>query len=261
MHLPEVVADMVRLQHLTGMRPAEVCLIRPMDLDRSDDVWIYRPESHKTEHHDRERVVFIGPLAQGVLLRYLARDVAAYCFRPCDSEAKRRAAQHAARKVPLHEGNRPGSHRKLRPRRSPGNKYDTNAYRRAIHRACDLAFLHPTISMTSESELTNEQLAELRNWQAEHRWSPNQLRHSAAMKIRRRFGLEAAQIALGQGKGRKDRCVMLAARLLLVLREYWKAARPVDYFFPSRGRQGHISRVAVYQACRRAADEAGWPGV
>jgi integrase/recombinase XerD len=60
-----------------------------------------------------------------------------------------------------------------------------------------------------------------------------------------------------QGKGRKDRCVMLPARLLLVLREYWKAARPVDYFFPSRGRQGHISRVAVYQACRRAADEAG----
>jgi site-specific recombinase XerD len=60
-----------------------------------------------------------------------------------------------------------------------------------------------------------------------------------------------------QGKGCKDRCVMLPARLVLVLREYWKAARPIDYFFPSRGRKGHISRVAVYQACRRAADEAG----
>ena len=33
-HLPEVVADMVRLQRLTGMRPAEVCLIRPCDLNR-----------------------------------------------------------------------------------------------------------------------------------------------------------------------------------------------------------------------------------
>ncbi|MEX0586473.1 MAG: tyrosine-type recombinase/integrase [Pirellulales bacterium] len=61
-----------------------------------------------------------------------------------------------------------------------------------------------------------------------------------------------------QGKGRKDRCVMLPQRLLLVLRAYWRAARPTDYFFPGRGRQrGHISRIAVYQACRRAADEAG----
>ena len=50
---------------------------------------------------------------------------------------------------------------------------------------------------------------------------------------------------------------MLPAGLLQVLREYWRAARPTDCFFPSRSRQGHISRVAVYQACRRAADEAG----
>jgi site-specific recombinase XerC len=31
-------------------------------------------------------------------------------------------------------------------------------------------------------------------------WSPNQLRHSAATEIRRRFGLEAAQVALGHSK-------------------------------------------------------------
>lgn len=64
-------------------------------------------------------------------------------------------------------------------------------------------------------------------------------------------------ISVRRGKGRKDRIVMLPARLLLVLREYWRAARPKDYFFPSRSRQGHITRIAVYQACRRAADEAG----
>jgi integrase len=28
-------------------------------------------------------------------------------------------------------------------------------------------------------------------------WSPNQLRHAAATEIRRRFGLEAAQVVLG----------------------------------------------------------------
>lgn len=73
-HLPAVVADMVRLQRFTGMRPAEVCIVRPCDLDRSGDVWLYRPASHKMEHHGRERVVPVGPKAQAVLLRYLARD-------------------------------------------------------------------------------------------------------------------------------------------------------------------------------------------
>lgn len=50
-HLSDVVADMVRFQRLTGCRPDEVRMIRPCDLDRGDDVWAYRPESHKTEHH------------------------------------------------------------------------------------------------------------------------------------------------------------------------------------------------------------------
>ncbi len=60
-HLPPIVADMVRFQRLTGCRPGEVCQLRPMDLDRSGEVWQYRPASHKTEHHGRERVIFIGP--------------------------------------------------------------------------------------------------------------------------------------------------------------------------------------------------------
>jgi integrase len=132
--LPEVVADMVAVQRHSGMRPAEVCLLRPMDIDHSDDVWVFKPESHKTEHHDRERVIFLGPKAQAVLLKYLARDVAAYCFRPCDSEAKRRTAQHSARTVPVTCGNRPGTNRKASPKRYPGDKYDTGSYRRAIHR-------------------------------------------------------------------------------------------------------------------------------
>ena len=54
-HLPAVVADMVRLERLTGMRPAEVCIVRPRDIDRGEEVWMYRPESHKNEHHGRDR--------------------------------------------------------------------------------------------------------------------------------------------------------------------------------------------------------------
>jgi hypothetical protein len=37
-HLPPMVADMVRIQRFVGCRPAEVCLLRPADLDRSGDV-------------------------------------------------------------------------------------------------------------------------------------------------------------------------------------------------------------------------------
>jgi len=68
-HLPDVVADMVRLQRLTGARPAEVCILRPCDVDRSGDVWIFRPSKHKTEHHGRSRTILIGPKAQAVQQR------------------------------------------------------------------------------------------------------------------------------------------------------------------------------------------------
>jgi integrase len=196
-HLPPIVADMVRLQRLTGMRPAEVCILRPRDLDRSGDVWMYRPESHKTEHHGRERVVYIGPRAQSVLLRYLARDAETFCFRPCDSMAKHLAARRDARQTPENVGNRPGSNRVRRPRRQAGERYDVDAYRRAIHRAADKAFPHPDLSTIARRELTADQAAELAAWQSTRRWSPNQLRHAAATDVRRDFGLEAAQVVLG----------------------------------------------------------------
>ena len=77
-HLPPVVGDMVRFQLLTGSRPGEVCSIRPCDVDRSGEVWIYRPEHHKTEHQDRQRIIFIGPKGQDALRPYLLRDAEAF---------------------------------------------------------------------------------------------------------------------------------------------------------------------------------------
>jgi integrase len=60
-YLPSVVADMVRFQRLVGCRPTEACLVRPCDVDRSGDVWVYTPSAHKVEHHNRPRAIFIGP--------------------------------------------------------------------------------------------------------------------------------------------------------------------------------------------------------
>jgi len=189
-HLTEVVADMVRFQRVTGCRPAEVCLVRPCDVDTSGDVWIYRPESHKTEHHGRERIICIGPKGQDVLRPYLLRPADSYCFSPIDSERKRLADRHARRRTPLSCGNRPGSNRKRRPKRRPRDRYDTNTYRRSIHRAVELA--NRNRLKEAKKNGTPQRDVELLP-----KWSPNRLRHTAATEIRKRFGLEAAQVTLG----------------------------------------------------------------
>jgi integrase len=134
-------------------------------------------------------VIFIGPRGQDVLQPYLLRGQDDFCFSPADSERKRRQIAHEQRTTPLTCGNLPGTNRTRKPRRQPGERYTPDSYRRAIERACDLAF-----PPASDHELTN---AELKAWRKLHRWSPNQLRHSAATEIRRRFGLEAAQVTLG----------------------------------------------------------------
>ena len=191
-HLPDIVADMVRIHRLTGCRPAEVCMIRPCDVNRSVDPWEYRPQSHKTQYRGRVRIIFIGPQAQAILLPYLARDAEAHCFRPCDSESKRRAAAHSARTTPLSCGNRPGSNRKRQPRRKPGESYNPRSYHQAVRQGCLKAFPTP-------EQLVGDAGAEAK-WRKDHRWCPLQLRHSAATAIRKRFGLEAAQTVLGHAK-------------------------------------------------------------
>lgn len=61
-------------------------------------MWLYRPRRHITDRHDEDRVVAISPQAQAVLFRYLARDTHTPCFRPYDSEAKRRGIAGLAAK-------------------------------------------------------------------------------------------------------------------------------------------------------------------
>jgi integrase len=185
--LPPVVRDMVQLQRLTGARPGEICILRPSDIDRTGDVWRYRPESHKTEHHGRERIIHIGPRAQAVLRPYLLRDPEAYCFVPVESARRQREAKHAARKTPLSCGNRPGTNRVMRPRRPPGMRYSSGTYGRAVARACDAA---DRAAHTADPSIPTEQ-------RIVPRWAPNRLRHSLATEIRGQFGLEATQVVLG----------------------------------------------------------------
>ena len=188
--LPPVVADMVRFQRAVGCRPGEVCSLRPCDVDRTNEVWEYRPDSHKTEHHGRERVVFIGPRAQAVLSPYLLRPAEAFCFCPAESEAARKAAMRAQRrtKVQPSQQNRAKSKR----RRPPRDRYTKDSYYRAIQRACRKADL----DAHQKPENAGVPLVRM----IIPNWHPNQLRHLAATEIRRGFGLEAAQAVLGHSK-------------------------------------------------------------
>jgi site-specific recombinase XerD len=60
-----------------------------------------------------------------------------------------------------------------------------------------------------------------------------------------------------QGKGRKDRYVMLSPRLLALLREYWRAARPAEWLFPGDIPGQHLTASTVHRVCVQAARDAG----
>jgi integrase len=194
------VAGFVRLQLLTGMRPGEAASMKADEVDRSGEVWVYRPSRHKAEGHDRVRAIPIGPKAREVLRPFLeGASEGSYLFRPRDAVEARNERRKAERKTPMTPSQRART-RKRSPRRPPGPLYSKNAYRSAIWRACDRAFPHPSLSAIGPDDLTEVQRFELAAWRKAHRWHPNRLRHTAATRIRDRYGLEAAQAVLGHAR-------------------------------------------------------------
>jgi integrase len=166
------VAAMVELQRLTGARPGEVCTMRGCDIDTSGAVWLYRPRHHKTAWRGKERVIALGPRAQEVIRPLLTLNTGAYLFSPSRALAERAARRRSQRKTPVQPSQQ--CRRKAKPRKSPGEHYTPLSYAHAIAKACRRAGVP--------------------------HWHPNQLRHSHATEVRRRFGLEAAGAALGHSK-------------------------------------------------------------
>jgi integrase len=172
--LPEVAA-MVRVQRLGGMRPGEVCRLRPCDVDRSGPVWFYRPPTHKTAYRGKPRVIALGPKAQAVLGPWLDQPGLAtdgYVFSPRRAMEALRTRQRAARKSKV----QPSQVCRMRkkPKRLPGEKYTKESYARAVAKGCKRAGVP--------------------------HWHPHQLRHAAGTEARERYGLEAAGAFLGHDK-------------------------------------------------------------
>ena len=165
------VAAMVRLQRLSGMRPCEVVSMRPCDIEFGEASWVYTPRSHKMEHLGRSRRIALGPRCQQILSPYLDRDAEAYLFSPAEAVAELRLSLTNERA--LRQGGSGGNRKPkaLKPKRAARLHYDVDSYRRAIKRACKKAGVEE--------------------------WAPNQLRHTAATDIRRRFGVESARTILG----------------------------------------------------------------
>jgi integrase len=212
-HLTAHLQGAVRFQLLTGARPSEALTISLEEIDRTNPVWLYRPMKHKTAWRGKPRVVAIGPKAQAVLLDFIKircplcgacgraprigcregalcgpcadrMDEGGICgpwpreettaadtclFIPAESRQERYEDLRAARTSKVQPSQK--ERKKKSPKRKPGRRYGVPAYDRAIARACEKAGV-PL-------------------------WRPNQLRHTHATEVRRRYGLEAAQVALG----------------------------------------------------------------
>ena len=64
-------------------------------------------------------------------------------------------------------------------------------------------------------------------------------------------------IRVEQGKGGKDRYVMLSPQLLRILRSYWQVTRPKRWLFPGRDQDYPLVTNVLHAACRSACTAAG----
>jgi integrase len=167
------VRGLIQFQRLTGARPGEACSLCMKHIDTTGTAWAYNPTSHKNKWRGKSRTIAIGPRGKQLLVEYQPTDPDKPVFPTAE-----------------------------------GTAYTVSGYRQAVERACDRAFPPPAPLAQREDEtvaewwarLSDEQRDEVKAWQKEHRWHPNQIRHTFATEARRLFGLEGAQVALGHSK-------------------------------------------------------------
>jgi integrase len=171
-HVSPTVRTMVELQALTGMRPGEVWRMTTGQIDQSEDAWLYKPTRHKTVDQGKDRVIPLGPRAQEVLKPWFKADPDKPLFSPTEAMEEFRRRQREQRKTKVQPSQ--GDRRVKNPKRKKHETYNRHSYGHALARGC----LKAGVPV----------------------FRPNQIRHSYATRIRREFGLEAAQVLLGHSK-------------------------------------------------------------
>ena len=176
---PRIMRAMLFFAWRTGARPGEICALKPIFLDRSHDVWLYRvpPHANKTDVHDQERTIYLAPKAQKILAPWLEGiGVDEHLFSPVRENLLRQLARAEARQTkPTPSEIRRKKERKMRvPKIRKCDRYSPSSFRQAVARLCEKAGVPA--------------------------WSPNRLRHNAATLFRKNYGLESARILLGHRK-------------------------------------------------------------
>ena len=183
--LAGVLADMVQVQFYCGMRPSEVCRMTPGEINRTGPIWIYQPADHKNAWRGLVRLIAIPKIAQPIVAKYLDRPAAAALFSPRESEKRRNDERtgkvSSTRKTKVYPSEMKARAKAKLARRATAQsrlrtQYDRDSYRSAI----EYAFVKAE-----------------KNGVIIPKWHPNQLRHSIATDISKRFGRQAAQYWLG----------------------------------------------------------------
>lgn len=243
-HLSRHMRAMVELLRFTGMRPGEVCKFRLADVNRADEVWVFRPGQHKTAHHGRSRVIHLGPNARRVLTAFLVGDQPP----PLGFESIDLVNDQTARLVAADAYEEAGRDRDavlLRDLARPvvfmsGCVVDPASPVFSPHQAREEIYARlrkKRVTKVQPSQVYRRKVTATRLPGAEYRthaithaiceaakkagvphWHPNQLRHLWATEVRRQFGLEGAGASLGHAKMSvtevyAERDEMLAARI------------------------------------------------
>jgi site-specific recombinase XerD len=88
--------------------------------------------------------------------------------------------------------------------------------------------------------------------------------YAAGLRVSEAVALKPADIdskrmtiRVDQGKGAKDRYVMLSEQLLLIVRDWYRFARPTTWMFPGVIPGSHITRASINEACTLGCKSSG----
>lgn len=163
----------IQVQWLTGLRADEVLSMAPGEIDRVE--WVYKPTQHKNRWRGKTKKCFIGPQCREILKPFLDnRPADKPLFSPAEATEMRFAQMRAKRKTKVQPSQM--TRAKVEPKKTPGDKYSTGSYYKAVQKACKKAGVQP--------------------------WGTHQIRHARGTIVREKFGLEGAQVALDHSHAR-----------------------------------------------------------
>jgi len=166
-YVPICLWDFMRLSYLCGGRPGEIAC---MSLERmrkvEDRVWVYKPPQHKKLWRLEERDIYLGPQCMKIISLYATLPPSAYLFNFKTMSMQFRQLT---------------SNRQQHPRtwRKSSDESDKPVLRWQLHR-----FFKRAAKFAAENGTDLPRIA------------PNQLRHSAATRVRSTYGLEGAAVVI-----------------------------------------------------------------